>query len=203
MAYPKEFQIAALEHVKKVGTIQAAIDFGVDPKTILRWNREHHIYKKQEMRKFTEEQKREILTYANEHSLTSAMREYNLDIYTILKWNEKLNIYKPTGHRAEATHKKKYEVPTNEKKQEVLDFVKKHGISKAVRAFNIPSSTIQTWNKKEQVYKARKHRTFTEAQKALIIEQAKKTSVSEAAKKYNLYNHQIHNWIKKTEKGDK
>ena len=160
-----------------------------------RWNDEHKICPIQQMRIFTEEQKCEILTYANEHGLTGAKREYNVDISTQLTWNRTRNIYKPTGRREDATHTKQYKRISDAEKKEILYFARDYGVTKASQKYNTPTSTIQLWNGTYKIYNQRKHRTFTPEQKDNIIQYANDTSIAEAAKKFRLYGHQIQRWI--------
>ena len=196
MAHTEDFKKAALNHAKKIGSIpQAAKDFGVDTRTMYRWNDEYHICPIQQMRTFTDEQKREILTYANQHGLTSAMREFDVDIATQLSWNRTLHIYKTTGRHERTTHAKQYQRFSKEEKLEILCFVRDYGISKAVRKYNIAPSTIQFWNATYKIYQQRRHRTFTSKQKQEIVKYATDTSVVDAAQKFNLYHHQIQRWI--------
>lgn len=197
MAHTIEFKINALNHAKSIGSIpQAAKLFGVDSRTLYRWNNLYHICQIQQMREFTDEEKKKILEYANQHGLTSAMREHNIDIATILSWNRKFKIYINTGSRhTGATHTKTYTRNTTEYKLEVLNFAKQYGVSKAIRKYNIPSATIQYWNADLKVYPVRKARTFTPEQKENIIQYANNTSITEAAKKFHLYGHQIQRWI--------
>ena len=196
MAHTKEFQITALNYAKEIGSIpRAAQYFGVDTRTMYRWNDEHKICPINKIRTFTEEQKREILSYANKYGLTGAMREFNVDIATQISWNRTRNIYKPMGRREDATHAKQYQRFSKKEKLEILRFVRDYGISKAVRKYNVASSTIQFWNATYKVYQKRRHRTFTSRQKQDVIKYATGTSVIDAAKKFNLPHHQIQRWI--------
>ena len=86
---------------------------------------------------------------------------------------------------------------------EVLLFTKQYGISKAVRKYNLPASTIKSWNTEFKVYTPRKHRTFTESKKAEIIQFAAETFVAEAAKKYNLNSSYIKQWILANKQNEK
>jgi transposase-like protein len=156
-----------------------------------------------ELRTFTDEEKIKILKYANKYGMTSAMRKYNVDVATQRAWNKKFNIYKKTGRRTKATYKKKHKHYDTEYKMEVLLFTKQYGISKAVRKYNLPTSTIKSWNAELKVYTPRKHRTFTESKKTEIIQFAAATSVAEAAKKYNLSSGYINNWIKDVKQNQK
>ncbi len=148
-----------------------------------------------ELRTFTDEEKIKILKYANKYGMTSAMRKYNVDVATQRVWNKKFNIYKKTGRRTKATYKKKYKHHNTEYKMEVLLFTKQYGISKAGRKYNLPASTIKSWNAELKVYTPRKHRTFTDSKKAEIIQFATENSVAQAAKKYNLGSGYINHWI--------
>lgn len=196
MAHTTEFKLAALNHAKDIGSIpQASKDFGVDCRTMYRWNDEYKICDIRPMREYSDQDKVQILEYADKHGLTSAMREFDVNIFTMLSWNRTLKIYRATGRRADATHVQQYEEASTEKKLEILHFARLHGISKAVKEYNTASSTIQTWNTELKIYKTRRHRTFTPEQKAQIIQQANATSIASAAKKFNLYSHQIQRWI--------
>jgi transposase-like protein len=113
----------------------------------------------------------------------------------MLSWNRTLKIYRATGRRANATHVQKYEEVSTEKKLEILNFVKTHGMGQAQKKYNKASSTIQTWNAELGVYRPRTHRTFTPEQKDKIIQFADSTSIAEAAKQFHLYSHQIQRWI--------
>jgi transposase-like protein len=86
---------------------------------------------------------------------------------------------------------------------EVLLFTKQYGISKAGRKYNLPASTIKSWNAELKVYTPRKHRTFTESKKTEIIQFAAATSVAEAAKKYNLGSGYINHWILANQQNEK
>lgn len=198
--YSEAYKLDVLNRAKLVGTIRAAEEFKLPPKTVLRWNDIYHVYKKQKMRYFTDAKKRKMLRYANEHGLTSAMREFNVDIYTFLQWNKKLKIYKPTGRRENSTHDKKYERIDEAKKIEILEYAKIHGISKTLRKYNIPSATFQYWNATRKIYQIRQHRKFSPQTKAEIIEYANETSVSDAAKKFKVTGHQIKKWMSDKEK---
>lgn len=196
MAHTKEFQITALNYAKEIGSIpQAAQYFGVDTRTMYRWNDEHKICPINKIRTFTEDQKCEILSYANKYGLTGAMREFNVDIATQLTWNKTRNIYEPTGRREDATHVKQYERISEAEKKEILCFARDYGVTKASQKYNKPTSTIQLWNGIYKIYKQRKHRVFTPEQKENIIQYANDTSIAEAAKKFRLYGHQIQRWI--------
>ncbi len=195
LRYSEAYKIATLEGAKRFGIVKASEDFKVPTKTISRWNKEYRIYTVQKMRFFTDEQKKEILTYANQHGLTSTMREYNIAIHTMLKWNRTFKIYENTGRRTDATHLKKHTRNDKKYKLEVLNFAKRYGISKAIKKYNIPSATLQYWNAELKVYTVRKTRTFTPEQKAKIIQEANETSVADAAKKHKLYGHQIKTWM--------
>jgi transposase-like protein len=201
MAHTTEFKKTALNRAKAIKSIpQAAKEFGVDSRTMYRWNEEYHICDIRPMREFSDEEKKGILEYANTHGLTGAMREYDVNIFTILSWNKVLNIYQAKGRRENATHVQKYEKVSKEKKLEILNFVKEHNISAAVKKYNKASSTIQTWNAELKVYKVRRHRVFSDKQKADIIQYANITSVADAAKKFNLCHHQIRDWMKTKQK---
>ncbi len=193
--------MAVLNRAKLIGTTQAAREFKLPPKTVLRWNDIYHVYEKQTMRHFTDAEKRKMLTYANEHGLTSAMREFNVDIYTFLRWNKTMNIYKPTGRRENSTHDKKHERVDEAKKIEILEYAKIHGISKTLRKYNIPSATFQYWNATRKICRIRHHRKFSPQTKAEIIEYATETSVADAAKKFDVTGHQIKKWISDQDRG--
>lgn len=196
MAHTTEFKLAALNHAKDIGSIpQASKDFGVDCRTMYRWNDEYKICDIRPMREYSDQDKVQILEYADKHGLTSAMREFDVNIFTMLSWNRTLKIYCATGRRENATHVQKYEEVSTEKKLEILNFVKTHGMGQAQKKYNKASSTIQTWNAELGVYRPRTHRTFTPEQKDKIIQFADSTSIAEAAKQFHLYSHQIQRWI--------
>lgn len=197
MAYNIDFIITVLSYARDNGPTKAAKFFGIQYSTIRRWNNKYKVYDVQEMREFSDAEKIEILTYANQHGLTSARREYDLDIYTIYAWNKKFKIYQQTGRKKNATHQKKMERYSEEFILAVLNFVKKEGVSKAMRKYDLPDSTIRAWNKKYQVYTPRKARNFSDAQKKLIVKYAHAYSVSDATKKYDVTNDQIKDWAQK------
>lgn len=197
MAYDIDFIITVLSYARDNGSTKAAESFDIQYSTIRRWNNKYKVYDVQEMREFPDAKKVEILTYANQHSLTSAMREYDLDASTMRAWNKKFKIYQQTGRKKNATHQKKMERYSEEFILAVLNFVKKEGISKAMRKYDLPDSTIRAWNKKYQVYTPRKARNFSDAQKKLIVKYAQTHSVSNATKKYNVTNDQIKDWSRK------
>ena len=197
MKYSLDFIMDVLKYAKDNGSTRAARHFDIQHSTIKRWNDRYHVYEAQENRKFSEQQKTEILVYANEHGLSSAMREYNVDVATIREWNEKRGIYQQTGRRKDATHKKQTVHQSEKFKLEVLNFVKQHGISKAMRKYNLPDSTIRSWNKQYKVYVPRKARCFSEAEKRLIVKFAEEHSVTKAAHDYSVTTEQIRNWAQK------
>ena len=86
---------------------------------------------------------------------------------------------------------------------EVLLFTKQYGISRAVRKYNLPASTIHSWNKELKVYAPRHRRTFSEDKKAEIIQFATETSVADAAKKYNLGSNYIKQWVLANKQNEK
>ena len=197
MAYDKDSIITILNYARDNGPTKAAKVFGIQYSTIRRWNNKYNVYEVQEMREFSDEKKIEILTYANQYGLISAMREYDLDVSTMRAWNKEFKIYQQTGRKKNATHQKKMERYSEEFILEVLNFVKKEGVSKAMRKYDLPDSTIRAWNKKYQVYTPRKARNFSDAQKKLIVKYAQTHSVSNATKKYNVTNDQIKDWSRK------
>ncbi len=81
------------------------------------------------MRSFTEEQKVEILMYAETCGLTNAMRLYKVDTATIQEWNK----------TRQAT---KY---SDETKQMITDFAKRYSIADAARKFALPGHLIKKW----------------------------------------------------------
>ena len=199
MAYSDAYKIAVLKDAKKFGTIYAAKKHKLPPKTLLRWNDKFKVYEKQHMRKFTDEEKIKILEYANQYGMTSAQREFDIDVATQRSWNTIFKIYKKEGRRENATHVKKFERATLEFKKEVLNFAKQYGISKAVRKYNVPASSLQNWNRDLKVYAIRQFRKFTEEKKAEIMQYATETSLAEAAKKYDVGSSYIKKWIKDAE----
>lgn len=197
MAHTKEFKKEALYHAKKIKSMQqAAKDYGIDLRTIYRWNDEYKICDVKKIRFFTDEEKKNMLAYANMHTLTGAEREFNVDNHTLLEWNKKFHIYNPNAERTEVTHKKEFTLQDEIFKLTVLNFVKENSMIKAVYKYNLPRSTIQYWNSIYRVYKPRKHRVFSNEQKEEIIQYASETSIAEAAKKYKMYGDQITRWIK-------
>lgn len=197
MAYDKDSIITILNYARDNGPTKAAKFFGIQYSTIRRWNNKYNVYEVQEMREFSDEKKIEILTYANQYGLISAMREYDLDVSTMRAWNKEFKIYQQTGRKKNATHQKKMERYSEEFILEVLNFVKKEGVSKAMRKYDLPDSTIRAWNKKYQVYTPRKARKFSDALKKLIVKYAHAYSVPEAVKKYDVTNDQIKDWTQK------
>lgn len=197
MAYDTDFIITVLNYARDNGPTRAAKFFDIQYSTIRRWNNKYKIYEVQEMREFSDTEKIEILTYANQHGLSSAMREYNLDVSTMRVWNKKFKIYQQTGRKKDATHQKETERQSKEFILEVLNFVKKEGISKAMRKYNLPDSTIRMWNKKYKVYTPRKARNFSDAQKKMIVKYAQTHSVPGAVKQYSVTNDQIKDWTQK------
>ncbi len=189
--------MTVLNYAKDNGSTKAAKHFNMQHSTIRRWNEKYHVYEIQEMRKFSEQQKVEILKYANQHGLSSAMREFNVDIHTIRQWNQKLNIYQNTGRRKNTTHEKHLMRQSEDFKLEVLNFAKEHGVSKTMRKYNLPDSTIREWNKVYKIYTPRKARSFSEAEKKLIIKYAEKHSVPDAAREYSVTGDQIRQWAQK------
>lgn len=195
MAHTPEFRKAALYHAKDIKSMsQAAKDYGIDLRTMYRWNDEYKICEVKQIRFFTDEEKKKMLTYANLHSLTGAEREFKVDVHTLLEWNKVFHIYNPNAERTDITHKKEFELQDEDFKLTVLNFVKENSLLKAVHKYKLPRSTIQYWNGIYRVYDARKCRTFTDEQKQEIIQYANETSVADAAKKYKLYGHQITRW---------
>lgn len=197
MAYSPEFIMSVLHYAKANGPTKAATYFGIQYSTIRRWNEKYNIYTPQHMREFSEQQKIEILEYANKHGLTSAMREYDIDLSTMRTWNERLGLYQQTGRRNNTTHKKQLTHQSTEFKLAVLNFVKKHGLSKTISKYDLPYSTIREWNKVYKIYTPRKARVFSEAEKKLIIKYAENHSVPRAAREYNVTGDQIRKWAQK------
>ena len=199
MAYNKEDIMAILQYAKQYGPVHAAKKFNVASSTILRWNHKYKVYTMQTMREFSEHDKTTILKYAQKHGLSAAMRKYNIDMSTMRKWNEALNIYQATGRRPKATFKKRMVRPPEEFKLEVLRFAKQYGVSAAIRKYNLPDSTIRSWNDKYKIYQTRKIRTFSQGQKNLIIKYALGHSFAMAAKKFDVTSEQVKIWAQKAD----
>lgn len=197
MAYSEDFITSVLIYAKEHGSTVAAKHFKLQHSTINRWNNTRNVYPTQTMRKFSDAEKVEILKYANEHGLTAVLREYDIESSTIYEWNKVFNFYQSTGRRKNATHKKQYTHENDEYKLEVLNFVKTEGMSKAVRKYGVPDSTIRSWNKQFKVYVPRKARAFTDAEKKLIIKLAEEKTVPEAARQSNVSADQIKKWALK------
>lgn len=195
--YVPDFIMYVLEYARDYGTTVAARHFQLQSSTIMRWNNKYSVYQTRIMRRFSDKQKIEILKYASEQGLSSAMREYGVDVAVIQKWNKKLNIYQQTGQRKNATHKKQLERASEDFILEVLHFVKKYGVSKAVREYGVPDSTIRAWNKKYQIYTPRLARKFSDAQKRLMVKYAAMHTVAQAAKQYDVTGDQIKDWVQK------
>ena len=80
-----------------------------------------------------------------------------------------------------------------------LRFTKQYGVSAAIRKYNLPDSTIRSWNNKYKIYQTRKIRTFSQGQKNLIIKYALSHSFAMAAKKFDVTSEQVKIWAQKAD----
>lgn len=197
MKYEEDFIMSVLEYAKTEGPIKAAKHFQLQYSTIRRWNDKRNVYDRQENRRFSEKEKIKILEYANIHGLSTTTSIFDVDAYTIYKWNETLKIYNPTGRKKNTTRKKQSGRANKEFKLEVLNFVKEKGMAEAMQKYDIPDSTIRSWNKVYNVYTPRKARNFSDSQKKLIIKYAEEHSVPQAASQYDVTSEQIRDWAQK------
>lgn len=196
MAYTLYEKMEILTWAKEHGTIDAARKFGVASSTVVRWNREYHVYEIQEMHLCTEEKKIEILTYANNNGLTNAKNHYHISVYAMQQWNKQLKIYSHTGRKETVGTKTRYSRESVKFKITVLQYAKEHGPIAASRHFDVAESTIAVWNKKYKVYQKRRLRTFSDAQKQEILNYADKNGIPAAAREFDLAGHQIAQWKK-------
>lgn len=86
---PGDFKIRVLEYARDNGPSAAARTYNIAASTIRLWNKEFNIYPTRTHRAFSSEQRAEIITYANEHSIASAAHEFNVAGFQIQDWINK------------------------------------------------------------------------------------------------------------------
>ena len=197
MAYSKAYKLMILNWAKEHGTTIAARHFRLPSSTIVRWNREYGVYAMQKMRQYTQEEKIEILTYAQKYGLSSAMYTYRVNLATMRSWNSTLKIY--TGYRKRDVRGpgKEYSRESEEFKKMVLEYVKRHGPSSAVRKYNVPLSTISLWNSVYKIYTVRPRRVFSQQFKQKVIDYSHENSIAAAAKQFSIPGFVIKSWAEK------
>ena len=86
-------------------------------------------------------------------------------------------------------------VYTEEKKLEILNYVKEHGLENALGKFKISPTSITGWNKKYNIYDSIPQ--YTEEKKLEILNYAKKHGVGNALEKFKISPTSIARWNKK------
>lgn len=94
---------------------------------------------------YSQDRKKEILKYAEEHNVSEAAKKYDVDQSTIYIWRKRKNgdgddddkgERKGTGNRY-----------SNNLKKEVVAYYQQHGTDKTIEKYNIPSATIHRWTR--------------------------------------------------------
>lgn len=138
--YPIEKQREILRYVARHNSIRAAMErFGVSRGTIENWNQELNIYKSPQ-RKFTDEQKLEILYYARDNGVFKAADKYEISNKTICDWNKKFQVYQ---------EQKEY---SPDERKNILMFARDNGVTATEREFNVPNFTLMRWNEEYKIY---------------------------------------------------
>ena len=140
----RDEKLAILKQVNILGTAEVVKRFNVTVRTLSTWNDELGLMpslraiKVQKKRHFTPTEKREILTYAQEHSIGAATYKYGVNYAVIYKWNKIYQIFKPRPIRHF----------TDEQKSEILKCAHDTTVSRAAYKFNVAPLSIRQWQEK-------------------------------------------------------
>lgn len=97
-------------------------------------------------RTWTDEQKREVLAYGNEHGTAAAVEHYKLATSVYRRWKKEFGA-KPTGRKLKWTP---------EKIAEVMKFRETHTITETIAKYKISGSQIHQWKTGKVYYKSKK-----------------------------------------------
>lgn len=193
MAYPEQYKLEILYYAKEHGTVKAAEVHGITPQSIILWNKKYKVYHIQKKQAYSIKQKIEILEYAKCHTNQETENKFGVAPNIFRKWNEELKIYEPK----KASYRPRQKRFSIADKRKILEHAKKHGITKAAKAYNVATKMIAQWNDVYHVYQPRQMRTFTEDFKREVVEHAQYHPVAVTAIKYNVPITSVRNWMAK------
>lgn len=196
MAYSEKEIFEILNYAKEYGVMKAAKKFNVYNGTIKRWNDEYKIYVPRVRREFSDDEKIKILTQVLTDGVIQTAYRNDISPIVLARWNAEFKIY-PSGIAVTHGGLDNY---TEEKKLEILQYTKEHGISRAARKYNVSQSLIQVWNAAYNYYETRPYTKRTPQEKAEILAYAAQHSVPQAARKYGLADGTIRGWLKQQKK---
>lgn len=142
----RDEKLDILKQVADLGTAEVVKRFNITVQTLLNWNKQLGLLPSlratnvQSNRCFTPTEKREILTYAKEHSIGAATYKYGVAYAVIYKWNKIYQIFEPRPIRHF----------TDEQKNEILQCARDTTIARAAYRFNVAPLSIRQWMQKQQ-----------------------------------------------------
>ena len=196
MAYSEEKILEILNYAKEHGVMSASKRYKVHSGTIKYWNDEYNIYTPRVRREFSTQEKINILTHVLKDGVIKTAYKFDISPVILARWNADLKIY-PTGTTVAHDKPEGY---SEEKKLEILQYTKEHGISNAARHYKVSQSLIQVWNAAYKYYETRPYTKRTPEEKAKILAYAAEHSIPQAAKEYGLADGTIRGWIKQQHK---
>lgn len=179
---PEEKKIEVLTYAKENGVVQAARHYNIKHATIVRWNKQLHIYEPQTA-SYPLSKRTEVLNYAAKHGVRAAARQFKVATHSIEIWNSELKIY--------GSFIRKF---SKEQKIEILQYARDYGVIAAADKYDVSPTTIISWNGKLHVYQLKK--PYTNGEKIKILTFARDNGMTAAEQKFDLPSTTILRWNK-------
>ena len=198
--YSEDEKAEVIRYAIKHDIKEAAEKYNVPFNTVRFWRSSYIRRSRLNQRKYrsrcSEEEKTEVIRYADKHGNKAASEVYNVPLSTLSFWQDS-KIRKMDG--------KCYSRYSDERKAEIFDYASKHGINAASEVYNVPYNTVRRW-RYSNIGKLRLNRgkggtKYSKEEKEKITEYAVEHGTMAAVKKYKVPLSTVYVWTTLKKKG--